>query len=223
MLFYIRHDQFTAKRNELMINFYKVMSRTVVALLSIGGLTAIGIAAQPVYQLPATIYEEASSELEITIPYDPPETDETPETPFSVAPGTSLASLVSQFSQSQTASTEDECLAVAVYFEAKGEPFDGQLAVARTVMNRAKSGRFPNSLCGVVMQRSQFSFVRRGGFPPIDKRSKNWRQAVAIAYIARENLYKSRISDALFFHAAYVSPGWKLTRIAAVGNHIFYR
>jgi N-acetylmuramoyl-L-alanine amidase len=73
------------------------------------------------------------------------------------------------------------------------------------------------------MQPSQFSFVRGGGFPPIARNGQQWREAVAIAKIAQNSEWSSGIGKALFFHARYVSPGWRLQRVAAVGNHIFYR
>jgi len=91
------------------------------------------------------------------------------------------------------------------------------------VINRARSGRFPGSYCGVVYQRSQFSFVRGNAMPPINRASRDWKEAVAIARIADEGAYNSSVEGALFFHAARVSPGWRLTRIARVDNHIFYR
>ncbi len=120
--------------------------------------------------------------------------------------------------------SEIECLAGAIYFESKGEPLEGQLAVAEVVINRSESGKYPSSLCGVVKQRNQFSFIRGGRFPPIAKASASWHKAVAIAHIALKDLADSRASDALFFHAKYVRPGWRgLTRVASVGNHIFYR
>jgi spore germination cell wall hydrolase CwlJ-like protein len=78
-------------------------------------------------------------------------------------------------------------------------------------------------LCGVVKQRGQFSFVRGGGFPPIARSSTHWRTAVAIAQIAREDLAEGSAPRALFFHARRVSPGWRLTKVATVGNHVFYR
>ena len=136
----------------------------------------------------------------------------------------SLADLVGEYASAEVADPEHECLAGAVYFESKGEPLAGQLAVAEVVINRANSGRFPKSLCGVVKQKSQFSFVRGGRIPPIRKSTPEWRKAVAIAHIAREDLIDSAASRALFFHARYVSPGWRnLKRVATVGNHIFYR
>jgi len=68
---------------------------------------------------------------------------------------------------------ELECLAGAIYFEAKSESLEGQLAVGRVVINRAKSGRFPASYCGVVYQRSQFSFIRGGEMPSINRALKS--------------------------------------------------
>jgi spore germination cell wall hydrolase CwlJ-like protein len=135
----------------------------------------------------------------------------------------SLADLVADYASTQTADAQHECLAGAVYFEAKGEPLHGQLSVAEVILNRARSGRFPSSACGVVKQRGQFSFVRGGGFPPIARTSLAWKRAVAIAHIAVQDLADGPAPKALFFHAKRVSPRWRLTRVAMVGNHIFYR
>ncbi|MGZ8997379.1 MAG: cell wall hydrolase [Allosphingosinicella sp.] len=135
-----------------------------------------------------------------------------------------LAELVGDYSTAQTEGAEHECLAGAVYFESKGEPLQGQLSVAQVVMNRSSSGRFPSSICGVVKQRGQFSFVRGGRIPPIARNSTAWHRAVAIARIAMADLAESPTPRALFFHARRVSPGWRgLTRLATVGNHVFYR
>ncbi len=135
----------------------------------------------------------------------------------------SLAALVARHASTRTADAQHECLAGAVYFESKGEPLHGQLSVAEVILNRARSGRFPASVCGVVKQRGQFSFVRGGRIPAIARASLAWKRAVAIAHIAREKLADGGAPKALFFHARYVSPRWRLTRVAAVGNHIFYR
>jgi len=118
---------------------------------------------------------------------------------------------------------ELECLAGAIYFEAKSESLEGQLAVGRVVINRARSGRFPASYCGVVYQRSQFSFIRCGQMPAIDRASRLWQNAIAVAKIADANAYPSAAEGALFFHATSVSPNWRLTRVARVDNHVFYR
>ncbi len=140
-----------------------------------------------------------------------------------VKTASSLRQLVSQQNTSGSLSKEMQCLAGTIYFESKGESLDGQLAVAKVVLERVASSRFPNSICGVVYQRRQFSFVRNGRMPKIHKSRKTWRNAVAIAKIATEDLWESRVEGALFFHATYVSPGWKLKRVGRVDKHIFYR
>ena len=120
-------------------------------------------------------------------------------------------------------SRELECLAGAIYFESKSESLKGQLAVGHVIANRAASGRFPSSYCGVVYQRSQFSFVRGKSMPPIARSGMQWKNAVAIARIVDQKLAPTPVSKALFFHARRVSPGWRLTRVATLGNHVFYR
>jgi spore germination cell wall hydrolase CwlJ-like protein len=143
-----------------------------------------------------------------------PEASETPD---------NLADLVAAQAMPASLDRETECLAASVYFEAKSEPLEGQLAVAEVVLNRAKSGRFASSVCGVVFQPSQFSFVRGNGFPPIARASRHWKNAVAIAQIAIADSWDSKASNALYFHATRVSPGWRKTRVATLGNHVFYR
>jgi N-acetylmuramoyl-L-alanine amidase len=134
-----------------------------------------------------------------------------------------LAELVTAHAGTATADEESECLARAVYWESRGEPLSGQLAVAEVVINRARSGRFAPTLCGVVRQPYQFSFVRRGYIPQPPLASRDWQVAVAIARIASDRLAQGGAPDALFFHARRVNPGWRLTRVATVGNHVFYR
>lgn len=134
-----------------------------------------------------------------------------------------LAALVDAQGAPEDVDGDMKCLAGAVYFESKGETLEGQLAVARVIINRAKSGRFASSLCGVVYQPSQFSFVRGHGMPPINIASSAWREAVAIAQIAADDSWDSQAEGALFFHARRVSPGWGKTKLASIDNHIFYR
>ncbi|MDE2434627.1 MAG: cell wall hydrolase [Sphingomonadales bacterium] len=141
-----------------------------------------------------------------------------------VAPrATSLAALVSAQPKLSELPRELNCLAGAIYFEAKSESLAGQLAVGRVIVARSKSGRFPDSYCGVVFQRSQFSFIHGNTMPAVSKASRQWKNAVAIAQIAHAGTWKSQAEGALFFHAAYVAPGWRLTRLARVDNHVFYR
>ena len=120
---------------------------------------------------------------------------------------------------------ELSCVATAVYFEARGEPFDGQLAVAEVILNRARSGRYPTTLCGVVKQPAQFSFVRRGLFPRVNEQSAAWGYAQSIARIAGKQLVEALPKDVLWYHADYVAPGWghRLSKVEKIGAHIFYR
>jgi spore germination cell wall hydrolase CwlJ-like protein len=120
------------------------------------------------------------------------------------------------------ADRELHCLAVGVYYEAKGEPLAGQLAVAEVILGRSTSGRFPRSVCSVLTQRGQFSFVR-GGKLPSPPANAAWRKAVAVAQVAQKNLWDSPVDGALYFHARYVAPRWKRARVGSVGNHVFYR
>lgn len=149
----------------------------------------------------------------------------TPEPSEAAANGTarSLSDLVAQQDTDSALDGEMHCLAAAVYFESKGESLAGQLAVARVVIARTESGRFPTSICGVVHQPRQFSFVRGGRMPAINTAHRHWRNAVAIARIAKDKAWQSPVEGALFFHARHVSPGWRLTRVATIDNHIFYR
>jgi spore germination cell wall hydrolase CwlJ-like protein len=145
-------------------------------------------------------------------------------TPAPIKPSGDLSSLVAQLRSSDPGSRELECLAVGVYFESKSEPLAGQLAVGEVIANRANSnGRFPSTYCGVLFQRSQFSFIRGHSLPSVPRASKQWQTAVAIAKIVDQDLKDSVVGNALFFHAKRVSPGWRLKRVASVGNHIFYR
>ena len=138
-------------------------------------------------------------------------------------PGESLASMVSRLKSATPASRDQECLAGAIYFESKSEPLAGQLAVGEVIANRAKSGRFASTYCGVVFQRGQFSFVRGHAMPGIARSGNQWKTAVAIAAIVDARLKNSAAPRALFFHATRVSPAWHATRVATIGNHIFYR
>ncbi|HEY7807892.1 MAG TPA: cell wall hydrolase [Croceibacterium sp.] len=118
-----------------------------------------------------------------------------------------------------------KCLAQAVYFESRGEPIEGQLAVAEVVINRAKSDLYPDSYCDVIKQPAQFSFVRHGHIPAADESSDAWQRAVAIAEIAQQNLWQSKAATAMYFHATYVNPGWahQKVELAQIDTHIFYR
>jgi spore germination cell wall hydrolase CwlJ-like protein len=123
-----------------------------------------------------------------------------------------------------------ECLATAIYFEARGESKRGQAAVAQVILNRASSRGFPSTICGVVYQNAnrrngcQFSFACDGKSDRILER-KAWQTANRIASDVLAG--RSRIPElvnATHYHARYVSPYWapKMKRLARIGRHIFY-
>lgn len=137
----------------------------------------------------------------------------------------SLRQLVATVPSGEKLSRQMKCLAGAIYFESRGEPLAGQLAVAKVIINRAESSAFPSDYCGVVYQRSQFSFVRGGRMPHIRTASAAWKRAKAIARIAHEDLWESKADDALYFHARRVNPRWSRNRVAAatISSHVFYK
>lgn len=145
--------------------------------------------------------------------------------PVVAPPRPPLGELVDTYAGVQPDDAEQGCLASAVYFEAQGEPLEGQLAVAEVVLNRTRSGRYPATICGVVRQPAQFSFVVRGRIPDADRRSEPWRKAVGIARIAEKGAAPRALPDSvLWYHANYVRPSWgrRLARTTQIGLHIFY-
>lgn len=139
------------------------------------------------------------------------------------APAT-LPELVEDYKDGEKLDEEGRCLANAVYFEARGESLEGQLAVADVVLNRAASDKYPSSWCDVVKQKAQFSFVQNRRFPRITE-NKAWETAKAVARIAMDDAHEIVPDDVLWYHADYVAPGWgkRLNQVAKVGIHIFYR
>ena len=137
----------------------------------------------------------------------------------------SLAAMVAAMDHPVPLDAELRCLAGAVYFEARGEPLAGQLAVAQVIINRSQDRRFPPTYCGVVAQPGQFSFMRGRTMPQVRTGTAAWNRAAAIARIAHERLWASEAGEAVFFHARYVRPGWSRTktRLAQIDTHIFYR
>ena len=141
--------------------------------------------------------------------------------------GWHLGALVDRFSAGAPLDEEANCIAVAVYHEARGESLQGQLAVARVIMNRAASGKYPTTWCGTVKQPWQFSFVnpRTGVMPGVDEASAAWRKALGVTRLATANAVPVLSTDVLWYHADYVAPSWgrRLTRVNKIGTHIFYR
>ena len=126
---------------------------------------------------------------------------------------------------------ERKCLAEAVYFESRSEPEDGQAAVAQVVLNRATSGLYPSSICGVVYQNRthykacQFSFACEGKSLRVNE-PEAWRTATRIADAVLEGkTYLSDVGGATHYHAKYVRPGWarRLVKMDVIGHHVFYK
>ncbi len=123
------------------------------------------------------------------------------------------------------------CLAEAVYFEARSEPYRGQVAVAQVVLNRVKSSLYPNTICEVVYQNQtkhnacQFSFACDGISEKVTEPDA-WKTAKEVAEkVLRGEVYLTEIANATHYHAAYVHPGWvrKMKKVTQIGLHVFYR
>ena len=126
------------------------------------------------------------------------------------------------------------CLAKNIYYEAGSEPAEGKLAVAQVVMNRSKSGQFPEDLCKVIYQKNvfyektvcQFSWYCEGktDFSKINKNQKNWQESAdAAKMVLMEGFRLPSLKTALYYHADYVSPNWDKDRLIKIGRHIFYK
>lgn len=126
------------------------------------------------------------------------------------------------------ASADDvDCLARAIYHEARGEARDGRRAVAEVVLNRVVHDDYPDSICGVVHDRRfggcQFSWVCMGVAPPRRGRVFADAQSLAVEMIGAQR--RSLTDGATHFHTTAIRPGWsrRLTRTTTIGSHIFYR
>jgi spore germination cell wall hydrolase CwlJ-like protein len=134
--------------------------------------------------------------------------------------------------------TEDEfraremrCMATAIYFEARDEPIQGQLAVAQVIMNRIRSPFYPKTICGVVYQGErlrtgcQFSFTCTGKHNAVKEREE-WATAVKLAkQVIAGEVWIKEVGYATHYHATYVHPSWRheLDKVAQIGGHIFYK
>ena len=147
-----------------------------------------------------------------------------------VSMGTTAAAQPFRMAGALDASRDLDCLAQAVYYEARGEGVAGEQAVAQVVLNRVRHPAFPKSVCGVVYQGAalrtgcQFSFVCDGSM----RRGKEpgaWRRARDIAARALGGYVMVEVGNATHFHTTGVSPSWRnhLLRVAQVGSHVFYR
>jgi len=125
------------------------------------------------------------------------------------------------------------CLAENIYFEARGEPLDGQRAVAEVTLNRQRSPNFPHTVCEVVHDARWDPLRRRTvahfSWTELDALSRPtgpaWEEAKKVATAAYDDTYQPVVPGALFYHATSVHPPWARTKrvVAKIGNHIFYR
>lgn len=120
----------------------------------------------------------------------------------------------------QASDPEFDCLVRNVYQEARGEPYKGKLAVALVTLNRTKSERFPSTICGVVYQKGQFSWTRN--YAKVKINIAQWNAAKDAAFAAYMDNGILGNFYATHFHSKAVNPGWKLRKVATVGNHVFY-
>ena len=122
-----------------------------------------------------------------------------------------------------------ECLAVAIFFEARDQPLSGQYAVAEVVMNRVMSDRWPNTICDVVFQPRQFSFTHDGKSDRMETYVKNnlieWR-AMNQARTIAEQVFTDGYTEitSTHYHAISVRPSWskQYTKDGRIGDHVFY-
>ena len=121
------------------------------------------------------------------------------------------------------------CLAKNIYHEAASEPFEGKVAVAQVTINRAESGKFPSDICDVVYQKNifygrvvcQFSWYCESG--PKVRSNTMYKESMEVAKkVLLENFRLPSLYKAMYYHADYVSPNWKLPKINQIGRHIFY-
>jgi spore germination cell wall hydrolase CwlJ-like protein len=114
------------------------------------------------------------------------------------------------------------CLVKIVRHEAANQSMTGQLAVAQLVMNRVNSPAFPNTICTVAHQRGQF--FNTNAYNPA-RTDQRWRNAMQVALDARNQVSASVVEDAVFYHAAYVTPRFHRSRprVTQIEDHIFYR
>ena len=124
-----------------------------------------------------------------------------------------------------------ECLTRNIYWEAASEPFEGKVAVAQVTLNRMQSGKFPDSVCGVVHQKNvfyervvcQFSWYCEGNHKVKAIHKPMWLESEEVAKkVLLEGFRLPSLKNALYYHADYVNPGWKHPRIEKIGRHIFY-
>lgn len=143
--------------------------------------------------------------------------------------------LQNNFSSTHTAKERERqlgCLAQNIYYEAGSEPFEGKVAIAQVVMNRAQSGKFPPDLCEVVYQKNtimgkiicQFSWYCESSGHITARNKENYDESmIAAKKVLLEDYKLPDLDDALYFHADNIDPHWGKPKIVKIGHHIFYK
>lgn len=112
------------------------------------------------------------------------------------------------------------CLASAIWHEAGNQPREGKIAVAEVVLMRTKSNHYPDNICSVIRQPSQFSFVKNGWIPNVPYAQQ--QEMMEIAKGVYQGKMRSRVHGAMHFHANYVSPQWGYRFAGQIGDHLFF-
>jgi spore germination cell wall hydrolase CwlJ-like protein len=125
-----------------------------------------------------------------------------------------------------------ECMTRNIYYEASHEPPEGKIAVAQVVMNRAASSQFPDDVCQVIAQKTvfhsvvvcQFTWLCDGSVERRRISPAMWEESrIAAKKVLLEGFRLPSLENALFYHADYVNPRWRLDEVARIGRHIFYQ
>lgn len=139
-----------------------------------------------------------------------------------------------QISAERLQEKEVQCLAKNIYYESRGEPKEGMVAVGIVTLNRVEHPKYPDTICEVVKQRTrsregktvcQFSWTCKR-LPHPAPHDPNWKESVQIAktlLLGKYTEWQKKYDQAHHFHSARVSPGWRNRVVARVGRHIFYR
>lgn len=146
---------------------------------------------------------------------------------------TAFGALIHAVTASRTKANELTCLALNIYYEARGEPLAGQYAVAEVTMNRVASPYYPDTVCEVVYQKNwdplRGRYVGAFSWTERDERAvpqgEQWQLAKRIAEEVYSGRHRPVLHGALHYHATYVRPGWSRERqyLARIGRHVFYR
>lgn len=196
-----------------------IPKRFALAFIAIAGLHLVGCASMP----HSAITHPATSEAPAIVE---PLADSTAMIP----PGSVVPQLTeeSKVEPDLHRETQIECLARNIYFEARGESLAGRKAVGQVTINRAKDGRFPNTLCEVVKQKHQFSWYW-DRIPDVIKQPSVYEQCEQLAIALYDGYYRSSImpdvtSGATHFHARRIKVRWRnMTLVTRIDNHVFLR